>query len=104
MDTQKTTDLQGLEALLQKLGAEVPIPHFEDIASYPLANPIDIYRLYLTHAFSKTIECDTKGIYHALQRTNVLAKGDLALVLPRLGLRGRKIDELASEITSKVRV
>jgi arginyl-tRNA synthetase len=102
MTRLNTLDIQGLEALLRNLGARVPIPAFSEILSFPQENPVDIYRLYLTQATNQLINCDSAKVYDGFQQTSIISKGDLALVTPRLGFRGKKPDEMAAEIASKV--
>lgn len=46
--------------------------------------------------------CGVEVGYDAVQWTNLLAAGDLILVVPRLKLKGIKPQELAKEIASKV--
>ncbi|KAK4101845.1 arginyl-tRNA synthetase [Parathielavia hyrcaniae] len=99
--SQKTVSLASLEAYLGQLGAPTPLPSFPD--ADPVNNPNDIYRLYITDALSKLLDCDRALIYESLQRTSTPSKGDLVLVLPRLRLKGVKPSELAVELASKNR-
>ncbi|KAH8704242.1 arginyl-tRNA synthetase [Talaromyces proteolyticus] len=101
MGRSNTLNNQGLETLLQNLEVDGPLPVFPSISSYPLENPMDIYRLYLTHATNQIIECDSANIYDSLQRPTNASKCDLTLVVPRLGIRVKKPDEFAVEIASK---
>jgi arginyl-tRNA synthetase len=102
MSRPSTLDIKGLEALLHTLGADIPVPKFSEIQSFPLQKPIDIYRLYLLQATKQITEIDPAKIYDSFQRT-ALSRGNLVLVAPRLGLRGKRPEELAADIVAKVR-
>jgi len=78
-----TLDITGLEALLQALGAPIPIP------SHPTADvlnkPLDIGRVYLANILQKLIDCDATTAYNAIQQPASPDDGDLDIVVPRLG-------------------
>lgn len=96
-----TLDIQRLETLLQKLGVEKPIPVFT--AANIVANPVDIYRCYAAEAVKQAVKCDEDIAYNAIQRTQVLAHGDVVLVVARLRLKGVNIDQVAIDLSSKVK-
>lgn len=96
-----TLNFEGLGAILQNLGVGTPLPCSAGETS-PLYNPINVYRLYLVGILSEILGLEKIVIYNAIQRTIVITKGDLALVIPRLGLRAKNPNELAVEIESKV--
>ncbi|PGH29815.1 arginine-tRNA ligase [[Emmonsia] crescens] len=95
-----TLDIQRLETLLQKLGVEKPIPVFT--AANIVANPVDIYRCYAAEAVKQAVKCDEDIAYNAIQRTQVLAHGDVVLVVARLRLKGVNIDQVAIDLSSKL--
>jgi len=78
-----TLDIAGLEALLQALGATIPIP------SYPTADvlnkPLDIGRVYLANILQNLLDCDASAAYNAIQQPAGPDDGDLDIVVPRLG-------------------
>lgn len=104
MGSYNTLDAEGLQALLHRIGIDSPIPTFPSVTPFPLHNPIDLYRLYLTQAAKQVVDCDPSKVYDGFQRPTNPGKGDLSLVTARLGMRGKKPDELAAEIASKVRI
>lgn len=94
-----TQSLDELSTLLKKIGiSEVP----KQPNTYPEVNPVDIYRSHITEILSPIAGVDAKIVYQALQWTNTLDKGDLVLAIPALRLKGRKPDEVANELASKV--
>lgn len=99
--SSSTLESQGLEALLRNLQVETPLPS-ASISSSPLHNPVDVYRLSLVELISQILNHDKAVVHDAVQRTIVISKGDLALVTPRLKIKGRNPNELAVEIASKV--
>lgn len=102
MTRPSTLEISGLEALLSSLGIQTPIPASTETATFPTANVVDIYRLYLTQATIELLSCDPGKVYDGFQRTTHLSKGDLSLVTPRLGVRDKKPHELAAEIAANV--
>lgn len=102
MTRPSTLEISGLEALLSSLGIQTPIPAFTEIASFPTANVVDIYRLYLAQATIELLSCDPGKVYDGFQRTTHLSNGDLSLVSPRLAVREKRPDELAAETTAMV--
>jgi arginyl-tRNA synthetase len=94
-----TQSLDELSTLLKKIGiSEVP----KQPNTYPEVNPVDIYRSHITEILSPIAGVDAKIVYQALQWTNTLDKGDLVLAIPALRLKGKKPDEVANELASKV--
>ncbi|RYP92941.1 hypothetical protein DL770_000991 [Monosporascus sp. CRB-9-2] len=94
-----TLSIAGLEALLEELGLDTPIPDFPQ--SSPLKSPIDIYRAYLADTASAALQCDRNLTYEAVQSANIRDNSDLALVLPKLKLKSDKPKELAKECLVK---
>jgi hypothetical protein len=95
-----TTSLPGLEALLERIGLDVPVPPFPgaDI----LNKPIDIYLSYLADLSSKLLECDADLAFGAVQKVAVdqTGNGDLNIRLPKLKLQER---DVAGELIKGVR-
>ncbi|KAI9890175.1 MAG: hypothetical protein M1814_004457 [Vezdaea aestivalis] len=65
--------------------------------SFPLLNPVDIYRLHLSSILADVTGVDRKIIYPALSWTQTLDKGDMVLPIPALRIKGKKPAELAAE-------
>lgn len=97
-----TLSIVGLEALLESLGLPSPIPYFPQ--SNPLNRPVDIYRAYLANTASTSLQTDRILTYEAVQSANIKDNSDLALVVPKLKLKGGKPKELANECMVKVRI
>jgi arginyl-tRNA synthetase len=98
-DLSHTQSLEELSALLKGIGlSEVP----KEPNTYPEVNPADIYRSHISQLLAPIAGVDKKIVFQALQWTNTLDKGDLVLAVPALRLKGKKPDELAQELASKV--
>jgi arginyl-tRNA synthetase len=97
----KTLSLPALEAYLKELGLPIPIPAFPSTS--PIHNPIDIYRSYIAAALEKLVDCDGNLLYDSLQWTSKPSQGDITLVLPRLRIKGVKLEDLGVELAAKVR-
>ena len=69
--------------------------------SYPILNPVDLYREHLSEAIASIVGLEPTAVYPKLQWTQALDKGDLMLPVPALQLKGRKPQELAAEIADK---
>lgn len=95
-----TLTLSRLQSYLAGLQLPIPIPTFS--AANPVDNPNDIYRSYIAAALAKLIDCDRDRLYESLQRTSTPSKGDIALVLPRLMMKGVKPKDLGVELASGV--
>lgn len=67
---------------------------------YPAINPVDIYRAHITSILHDITGVDRKIICSALSWTATLDKGDLALAIPALRVKG-KSDELAKQWLDK---
>lgn len=89
-----TLSVEGLEALLNKLGVSSIEAILEDLTlpaddGRILSRPVDIYRVYLAHILTKLApECTPVAAYESFQSTSVLGNGDLILPVPRLRLKG----------------
>ncbi|EEH42558.2 uncharacterized protein PADG_07378 [Paracoccidioides brasiliensis Pb18] len=84
--------IKGLETLLQGLGLTVPIPAFS--AANVVVNPVDIYRCYVADVVKQAAECGEDITFNAIERTQVLAHGDVVLIVARLRLKGDSIGQL----------
>ena len=81
-----TMIISGLEALLQELGLNVPIPPFP--SADVLNIPLDIGRSYFADILCSLIGCDAATAYNSIQLPNSVDNGDLAVILPRLSPGG----------------
>lgn len=102
MDAQQlshTQSMDELSALLSAIGIE-KVPQQPN--THPALNPVDIYRSHITELLAPVAGVDPKIVYNALQWTNTLDKGDLVLAAPALRLKGKKPDELATDLAAKV--
>lgn len=95
-----TLAIQGLETHLQDLGLEVPIPAFP--TANIISNPVDLYRCYVAEVVKQVVNCNEDIAYNSIQRTQVLAHGDVVLVVARLRLKGVNIDQVAVDLSNKV--
>ncbi|EEH21709.2 arginine-tRNA ligase [Paracoccidioides brasiliensis Pb03] len=84
--------IKGLETLLQSLGLTVPIPAFS--AANVVVNPVDIYRCYVADVVKQAAECGEDIPFNSIERTQVLAHGDVVLIVARLRLKGDSIGQL----------
>lgn len=66
--------------------------------SHPEINPVDIYREHISNALGTIVGLEPEAIYPKLQWTQTLDKGDLMLPVPALQIKGKKPQELATEI------
>ena len=60
------------------------------VTAYPMINPTDVFRLYLTKALHQLSGADVSIIYPQLMRLQTLEKGDLTLAAPALRCKGAK--------------
>lgn len=95
-----TVALVGLQARLEQLGLDVPIPAFPE--AQVLARPLDIYRSYLADILVNLLGCDPHVAYDSIQWVLELSSCDLTVVLPRLRISDSKPAELALELRKKV--
>ncbi|EDN07351.1 arginyl-tRNA synthetase [Histoplasma mississippiense (nom. inval.)] len=94
-----TLTIQGLETHLQDLGLEIPIPAFP--TANIISNPVDLYRCYVAEVVKQVVNCNEDIAYNSIQRTQVLAHGDVVLVVARLRLKGVNIDQVAVDLSNK---
>lgn len=94
-----TLTLSGLEGRLEDLGLTVPIPTFP--RADVLNKPLDIARSYLAQILTSAADCDAETAYNATVWPNNIENGDLAVVIPKLGLHDRS-DEVGFKIADKV--
>ena len=92
--------LESLHERLKSLSITEEIPVFPD--SNPTTNPVDIYRCIIAHHLAPITGVDINLVYPALEWTQTLDKGDLVVPVPRLRVKGRKPEELATEWAEKV--
>ncbi|QDS69709.1 hypothetical protein FKW77_009837 [Venturia effusa] len=101
MDAQQLSHTQSMDELSAQLSAigieKIP----QQPNTYPALNPVDLYRSHITELLAPVAGVDSKIVYNALQWTNTLEKGDLVLAAPALRLKGKKPDELATELAAK---
>ncbi|KAK1777555.1 hypothetical protein QBC45DRAFT_186034 [Copromyces sp. CBS 386.78] len=69
--------------------------------NYPELNLMDLYRAHLSNVLSEVTGVDTSLIYPNLGWTSGLEKGDMALPVPALRVKGKKPNELAEEWAAK---
>ena len=82
-----TLSVAGLEALLQRLGLEVPVPSFA--GADVLNKPLDIARSYLAAIISSLAECDAATAYGAVTCPSQMDNGDLVVVPPKTRPEGK---------------
>ncbi|KAF1988735.1 arginyl-tRNA synthetase [Aulographum hederae CBS 113979] len=89
-DLAKTLKILGIE--------EVP----QAPNTHPELNPVDLYRSHITDLLATATGVDQNIIYPVLQWTQTLDMGDLVLPVPALRIKGKKPNELAEDIASKL--
>ncbi|KAI1926961.1 arginyl-tRNA synthetase [Ophidiomyces ophidiicola] len=67
---------------------------------YPSLNPVDKYRTHIAELLAPVVGKEAEFIYSRLQWTNTLDKGDLLLPVPALQIKGKKPNDLCTEIAS----
>ena len=65
------------------------------------SNPVDVYRSHISELLAPLAEKKPSEIYERLAWTSSPEKGDLGLAVPALRIKGKKPDELASELCEK---
>lgn len=90
--------METLTSTLQALGLK-DLPSFPN--SYPLLNPVDIYRAHIAELLAPITGADPQLIYQVIQWTQTLEKGDAVLPVPALRIKGKKPDEVAKAIDEK---
>jgi arginyl-tRNA synthetase len=93
-----TLSSDGLQALLEGIGIERPIPSFPqaDVRN----SPMGIYISYLADILVQLTECEPQVAYESIQLPNDF--GDLVVVLPRLRLKDVSPNDLAIELKQRV--
>jgi arginyl-tRNA synthetase len=91
--------MDTLEQSLNALDLNIPISDVKD--AEVLANPLDVYRVYLAQVLADAVGCDINVAYKSIQWPNNIFNGDLAVILPKLR-PGAKADEVAVELMKKV--
>ncbi|KAH8588291.1 arginyl-tRNA synthetase [Bisporella sp. PMI_857] len=94
-----TLTIDGLEALLGRLGLKIPIPHF--LAADVLNKPLDIGRSYLADILCSLVESDTVNAYGSVTLPSDIYNGDLAVILPKLQ-HGADPNVLAFDLMQRV--
>ena len=92
--------MEELTVKLSRLGIQSPLPQLP--GANPIANPIDIYRSYLTEFLVSTADVEAQTAYPAIQWAKTLDKGDLVLAVPQLRIKNIKPTELAAGLVGKV--
>lgn len=93
--------MEGLTVRLSNLGIQSPLPHFP--GANPIANPIDIYRSYLTELLVGLADVEAATVYPAIQWARTRDKGDLVLAVPQLRIRNVKPTDFAAGLVRKGR-
>ncbi|KAJ3549752.1 hypothetical protein NM208_g327 [Fusarium decemcellulare] len=101
---RSTTSLAGLNTLLEGLSLN-PMP--ESASNCALKRPVEIWRSYFARFLSDSglLDCDVASIEEAISSTTETSLGDLALILPRLRLKGLDqagLKKLAFDIGAKL--
>jgi arginyl-tRNA synthetase len=93
-----TLSSDGLQAVLQGVGIETPVPLFPpaDTQNYPMA----IYLSYLAEILVQLTGCAPQVAYESIQWPNEL--GDLVVVLPRLRVKDVNPNALAVDLKKRV--
>lgn len=100
VQSSHTQSVDDLAVTLKGIGlAEVP----QALNTYPALNPVDIYRSHITELLAPIAGADPKVVLPALQWTQTLDMGDLILPVPALRLKGKKPNDIATEIGEKAR-
>jgi len=95
-----TLSLAGLQALVEDLGLDVPIPVFA--GADVLNNPLDIARSYVAEIVCNGLPtCDPQLAYNAISSPNNLDAGDLAITVQK-ACQGVKPDEAVDRIMEQV--
>ncbi|OJD15622.1 arginine-tRNA ligase [Emergomyces pasteurianus Ep9510] len=95
-----TLAIQGLETHVRGLELEIPIPAFP--TANILSNPVDLYRCYVAEVVKQVVNCGEDIAYNSIQRTQVLAHGDVVVVVARLRLKGVNADQVAIDLSNKL--
>ena len=93
-----TLSINGLQTLLDGVGAESPIPSFPSASIQN--SPIDIYVSYLAKIIVQLTECEPQVAYESILWPDDFC--DLVVVVPRLRLKDVKPHELAVELNKRV--
>lgn len=88
-----------LEELLERLGLDIPVPHF--LEADVLTKPLDIGRVYLANILSSLVENNAANAYRSIQWPGDINNGDLAVILPKFS-PGAKVDVLALDLMKRV--
>ena len=90
---QLVDQVQGLS--LDSLTQKYPNAH-------PNVNPLGIWRAHISNILSSISGVETSIIFPLISWTQSLDKGDFAIPVPALRIKGAKPDALAKEWVSKV--
>ncbi|TKA69596.1 hypothetical protein B0A55_09254 [Friedmanniomyces simplex] len=93
-------DVDHITTQLKKVGLSQP-PTFPGVQLSQEYNPVDIYRAYIIEQIHHITGAEPAIINNAVAWTQDLKHGDLVLPVPALRLKGKKPDELATEIADK---
>ncbi|KAJ0160186.1 Arginine--tRNA ligase, cytoplasmic [Colletotrichum tanaceti] len=92
-----TLSIAGLQTSLERLSLDTPLPSFP--VADVLVRPLDIFRSYIAQIVAEAAQCDPAVAYEAIQSTAAISMGDLAVILPRLKIKGKGV--AAAELLSK---
>ncbi|KAK6211534.1 arginyl-tRNA synthetase [Colletotrichum tabaci] len=92
-----TLSITGLQTSLERLSLDTPLPSFP--VADVLVRPLDIFRSYIAQIVAEAAQCDPAVAYEAIQSTAAISMGDLAVILPRLKIKGK--GAAAAELLAK---
>lgn len=88
------------------MSSHVGIPQQRSSAAYPDAspdrNPLDGFRVTITHELSRITGVDGNLAFNSLDRPTALRKGDFILAVPRLRMKNSSPSELARKVVAEV--
>jgi len=93
--------MDNLTKTLGSLGLD-SVPKIDSTPSFPDCNQLDIFRAHIAQLLEPVTGVSAKQIVSVIQWTQVLEHGDLMLPVPALRIKGKKPDEIAQDIVSKV--
>jgi hypothetical protein len=97
-----TTTSEGLNALLQRLGLDEPVPVVA--GTDVLAKPVDIWLAYLVDLLVRLLGCEPAQAFDAITHVPPVATemGDLDIVIPRLKIPGAQMKSVAADFINGV--
>lgn len=95
------TSTELIESHLANLDVEVET--LSSVITYPIVNPLDVFRLHVTKALHQITGADVSIICPQLKRLQTLEKGDLTLAVPALRCKGAKPTDQAQAWAQEVK-